>query len=188
MQFRQPIEFTEFKVKRYWWKWALGIILHLLLAGVIRAGGVMRVGGTASSLHIIVIIIFLIDVLLIFPEASHFRYVITDREIIIKRLIYPDITIPFVAVTEVNNAALFSLTGGFGLKIGDEVLTAYKITYTSNNFITGRKKYSNALIYAKDRKKFIGALESRIDPHMILINSTESAFKKKIDKKDKRRD
>lgn len=158
----QPL---EFKVKRHWWMWILGVFWHLFaLAAFMR------------NISFFAVIVIIIDIVIIFPEI-HVRYIMTDREIIVKRLIYLDIHILFVTVTSVDNATLLTF-GGFALHIMENSMGAYKIVYTKGR----RHRHSAVIITPKDRLQFIHELGLHIDKNVILIGNTESAFKKKKDK------
>jgi hypothetical protein len=156
---------VEFKVKRHFWMWALGTFFHLFALGAFMQG-----------VSFFAVIAIFIDIFIIFPEI-HVRYIFTDREIIVKRLLYPDIHIFFVTVTSVDNATLLTF-GGFALHIMENSMGAYKIVYTKGR----RHRHSAVIICPKDGARFIRELESHIDKNVIVIGNTESAFKKKKDK------
>ena len=142
------------------------------------AGGRRYAGrGKAHSLSFIVIIIFFIDVIIVFPEASHLRYIITDREIIIRRILYPEVSVFLADITAVEHATLLTFRS-FALHIMENSMGAYKIVYTKGR----RHKHSAVIICPKNGDEFIRKLRLHIDKTVILPNNTESAFKKKKDK------
>jgi len=158
-----PINFTEFKVKRRWWILALFILIHIFAVISIR------------QTYFIFAVVFILDMIVILPDASHFRYIINDKFIIVKRILYPDIEIPVSTITAVNAYTLFAMRG-FGLKIIEHTYGGYRIIYHIN-----RMKYV-VIVAPKESEEFIGKLSSNLtDKSVILINNTESAFKKKKD-------
>lgn len=162
---------VKFKVKRHWALWALGIFLNLLAIRFITAG-----------VYPVFFVILVVDFVIILPEASHFNYIIEDKCLTVKRLMYSDIEIPCSSITAVENATLFTAPG-FATKINEWSLGAYKITYSasSNNYKHNGKRKA-VVISCKDREKFISELTLYIDTKAILINNTESTFKYKKDK------
>ena len=78
-------------------------------------------------------------------------------------------------ITAVENATLLT-NWGAGVKLNENSLSSYKITY-DNEY----KQRKAEIVSPKDREKFIGELALYTDREVILINNTESAFKKKKD-------
>jgi len=154
----------EFKVKKRWWSGAVYIIINLIAFGCVLSP-------IAGKLILVPIIIILIDLFVIFPDASHYRYIINDKFIIVKRIIYPDIQVPLVTITQINDYNMIAVPG-FGVKIIEQSRGGYRIVYSVY------KKTSEVIICSpKDPNKFIIELCSRVDKNVNLINNTESAFK-----------
>ena len=152
----------------------MSILGNLLALRAFQVGQANNRAGSGSGVYLLFYIVILIDIFVIFPEI-HSRYIVTDREIIVKRLIYFDVTIPFAAITAVEHATLLTF-GGFALHIMESSGGAYKIVYVKR-----KRRHSAAVICPKEGKKFICEIELYIDKNVILLNSTESAFKKKKD-------
>jgi len=157
----------KFKVKRHWWMWALGILGHIIATRFFQIG-----------IYPVLIVVLIIDFIFIFPEAFHFSYDIINRQLTVKRVIYSDISFPVSEITAVENATLLTMMGGFGLQIYSESFGTYKITYSKND---GSRRRTAVLVCPKNRQEFIRELSLHVDRKVILINNTESAFKKKKD-------
>ena len=159
-----PVNFTEYGVKRRWWT----IVLFILL----NAFGIISLRKTSY----ILLAILIIDIIAIFPDASHFRYIINDKFITVKRIIYPDIEIPISAITQID-VYYVMIVPGFGVKILENTKNGYRIIYNIS-----RKRYVT-IISPKDPEKFIGELSLHIpDKSVVLTGNTESPFKRKKDK------
>ena len=154
----------KFKVKRHWWMWVIGILINAFAVRFLSAGQ-----------YIVAVVVFIADVVIIFPDASHFRYVIDNKCVTVKRIIYSDIEIPCHVITAVEKATMFTF-GGFALKIWESSFGSYKITYYNQ-----AHRLSAVVISPKESRQFLSELELNIDKEIILINNTESAFKKKKD-------
>ena len=169
---------AEFKVKKRWWIWALFILCNFVAISIcFRAGkgsGYIHDPGFTSGSVILFTIILIVD-LIIIPDASHFRYVLNDKFLEIKCILYPGADILLSSIIAVENAALMTFRGA-GVKIYEESFGAIKIVYTE-----GRGKHKSVIITPKNRTKFIEELGKRVDPNVILIDNKESAFKKKKD-------
>ena len=161
---KYKIEYPEFKVQRRWYLWVTAIFFNLLA---------LRFGFTKNYFMLVVILI--IDVVLL-PDASHFRYVINDKFISVKCIIYPGWEIPLSMITAVENESLMAFKG-LGLRMIESSPSAYRIKY-----MEGRRE-KTIILSPKDRENFIIELSSRIDKNLILVNNTESAFKRRKDKK-----
>ena len=107
----------KFKVKRHWWIWALFILWHAFAIRFLQSG-------IYSALFYITVIL---DIIVIFPTASHLKYEITYGQLTVKRVIYPDISFPCKLIIAVEKAELLELKGG-PFKI-EGSLGAYKLTY-----------------------------------------------------------
>ena len=162
----------NFKVKRHWWMWALWALYHIIASGFLRIG-----------IYHLLLVIILLDFIIIFPEASHFRYDIINRQFTVKRIGYYDISFPCDKIMSVENATLFTMWGGRSAVINmnqiiDSSFGAFKITYIDKNGVIRRK---GLVISPKNGKAFLSELILNVDPKVIWINNTESAFKKKKD-------
>ena len=155
---------VEFKVKRRWWTCALFILLQIL-----------AVSSLFSKIYFLFYIILAADIFVILPDASHFRYILSDKFLTVKRILYPEIEIPLNAVTELNDYTLIA-TGGFALKIIEHTSGGYRIVYS---IYRGKRKA--VIISPKETDKFINEFCSRVDKGVDLRNNTESAFKKRKD-------
>ena len=162
----------KFRVKRHWWMWVLGVLWHIFASCFLRIG-----------IWQLLVIVIAFDFLVVFPDASHFSYDIENRQFTIRRfLLYSDISFPCGAIVAVENATLFTMGGGFrsaainDLKIYSESFGALKIIYSVNTNMRRRKAVT---VGPKDREAFLLELQRNVDPKVILINNTESAFKKK---------
>ena len=153
----------KFNVKRRWWTCALFILFNIL-----------AILSVFSGIYLLFVIVFAAD-LFILRDASHIRYIINDKFIIIKRIFYSDIEIPLISITEINNYYLMA-NQGFGTGIIEHVFGGYRIVYNLS-----RRKNKTVIISPKDPEKFIAELYSHADKNVNLINSTESAFKRKKD-------
>ena len=163
----------KFGVKRHWWMWGLCVLWHLVAARFFAIG-----------FWQVLAVLLAADFFLIFPEASHYSYDITNRQFTAKRAGYSDISFPVSAITAVENATLFTAWGGRSSVINmnqiiEWAFGTYKIIYNANAENHSRK---SVLICPKNRKEFLNELRRHVDPEVILINNTESAFKKKKDK------
>jgi hypothetical protein len=153
--------------------WAVWALWHIFAACFLRIGAWQ-----------VLAVVLAIDFIFIFPEAYQFRYDIEHRQFTIKRRLYPDISFPCASIVAVENATLFTMRGGFrsaavtDLKIYSESFGAYRITYTINPNSPGGQRKS-VIVCPKDREAFLEELKINVDPRVILINNTESAFKKK---------
>ena len=156
----------KFKVKRHWWIWALGILYNLLAIKFLQAG-----------IYLLAVIMFAADIAVIFPEI-HLQYIFEDRHITIQRLIYPNISIAYHIITAVEYAPLLTFQG-FALKIMEDNMGAYKITYSKSK---SNHKRAGIVFCPKNQEKFMSELALHIDKKVILINNTESAFKRKKDR------
>jgi len=164
----------NFKVKRHWWMWALWALYHILASSFLRIG-----------IYQLLLVVILLDFIIIFPEASHFRYDIINRQFTVKRIGYYDISFPCDKIMSVENATLFTMWGGRSSVINmnqiiDSSFGALKITYSKNPNVPGGCRKA-IIVTPKDRKAFLTELVLNVDPKVIWINNTESAFKKKKD-------
>ena len=177
----------DFKVKRHWWIWALAIAFNLfavqvLLNGIYRlfmnAGEVPLISTLIKFVNspqfIIFAIIFIADILVI-RDASHINYNLDDKFLTVQFAVFSNKVIPLISVLAVDGVSLMSFQG-FGVHIIESSAAAYKITYR----VSSRKRKS-IIVSPKDKELFIKELGSRIDKNVILLNSKESAFKKKKD-------
>ena len=155
--------FTEFKVKRRWWTIALFLFFQIFALACI-----------VGRVYLMAAIILAADFFII-PDALHYRYIINDKFIIVKRILYPDTEIPLSTITQINNYMLM-MNKGFALKIIETIHGGYKINYS-----IFRGKNEVVIISPKDCDKFIRELCSRVDKEVNLIHNTESAFKKRKD-------
>ena len=156
----------KFKVKRHWWMWAGGILFHILAI-------IMAVRGAQW----IFMLLFFVDIFVVFPDM-HLSYTIAQRQLIIKRILFPEIEIPCdkIQTIEFYSSTMF---GGFGIKIIENVnpaTAALRFTYSKPN---GR--HYGIIISAKERDNFMNELSKYIAKEVILFNNTESAFKTKKD-------
>ena len=155
----------EFKVRRRWWTCALFVLFHIL-----------AVSSLVSKIHFLFYIVLAADIIVILPDASHFRYVLNDKFLTVKRIMYPEISIPLSAVTEINNYTLIA-TRGFGTKIIEHTSGGYRIGYSMS-----RGKRQTVIVSPKELDEFIREFCARVDKNINLINNEESAFKKRKDK------
>jgi len=138
----------EFKVKRHWWIWALGIFYHILAIRFFHSGR-----------YLFQVIIVILDILFIFPEASHLGYKIKFRQLTVKRLIYPDISFPCDDIIAVEKPTLFhNVKWGNGYSLG-----AYKIIYITDN---GEFKMPVVIIVAKNRQEFLTELAANTNANI----------------------
>jgi len=161
---KYPANSIEFKIKRRWWIWVIGILFNIL---AIRFYFI--------KVYLFFFIVIICDIFAL-SEASHHRYIISDKFLYIECIVYPGLEILLDSITAVDNATLMTFRGA-GVKIYEESLGAFKITYSEYK---GRMK--TVIVTPKNRKEFIVELSSRIDKKVILIDNIESAFKKKKDK------
>jgi hypothetical protein len=163
----QQIESVEFKVKRRWWSWALFIIIHVFVI----------IPSAIWGAYFLFAVVFIIDMVVVFPAASHLVYIMDDKFLYTKRLIYPDIEIPISAITQVDE---YHLTGvqGFGLARIEFHPDGYRIICT----LRRGKRYIE-IVTPKDRQKFITELSKRvIDKNVLLLGNTEWTIKRKKDR------
>ena len=167
------INFAEFKVKHRLWLWVIALLWHIIAIrlSLLRINDYWNVPNYWP-----LIIVLVLDVILI-PDASHFRYVINDKFLEIKCVVYPGADILLSSITAVQNATIMTFRG-FGVKIYEESFGAYKITYSER-----RGRLKTVIVTPKNGKKFIEELGLHVEKNVILIDNTESAFKKKKDQK-----
>ena len=157
----------KFKVKRHWWMWALWGFFALLAIRFLMVG-----------MSYIFYIFLAVSFAFIFSEASDVSYEIINRQFTVKRIIYYDISFPCDAITSVEKATLFVMKGGFAAQFYTESFGSYKITYSTKS--TNRQRKA-VIVSPKDKTAFLSELRLHIDPKLILIDNTESVFKKKKD-------
>jgi len=158
-KFTYPVDFKEFKVKKRLWIWLLAILINII---AIRCA-VIRV-------YLVFFVILAVD-LMVLPDACHFRYILNDKFLEIKCIIFPTPDIVLSSITKVEIATLMTFRG-FGLKIYEETAEAFKISY-----MDGRRQ-KNIIVTPKNSNEFIHELSLRVDKNVIVIGNTESAFKK----------
>lgn len=175
------INFVEFRAKKHWWIWAIGILCHFIIVRICFPGNgpnqdfiKKNMDMTAGMGGILFFAIIIIIDMVILPDASHFKYVINDKFLEIKCVLFPGADILLASIISVQNATLMTFPG-FGIKVYEESFGAYKI-----NYVDGRREKS-IIIAPKNRIEFIKELSSRIDKNVILLDNIESAFKKKKD-------
>jgi len=161
----------NFQVKRRWWIWAIAALWHIFASCFLRIG-----------IWQVIIAVIILDFILVFPEI-HLSYNITNRQFTVKRIGYSDVSFPCNAITAVENATLFTMWGGRNAYINmnqivSESLGAYRITYITD---TENHKRKAVIVSPKNRQDFLTELSLNVDPKVILVNNTESAFKKKKD-------
>jgi len=155
----------KYGVKRRWWVWGIGIMFNVL---AIRA--------LQLRIYPLFFLVFLIDILVILPEASHYCYNLDRGILTIKRVLFSDIVIPCSDITLLEKAIFLTL-GGFGVRIFEHSFQAYKITYRVNN----RRKV--VIISPKD-SEFMKEFTSYIDNTVIMFDKAGTTFKYKKDKTD----
>ena len=160
---KYPVNFKEFKVKKRWWIWALGLLLNII---AIRCA--------MTKIYPVFVVILIADMFII-PDAAHFRYVLNDKFLEIKCIIFPTPDVLLSSIIAVESATLFTFRG-FGVKLYEESSGAFKISY-----MEGRRQKA-LVITPKDSENFIYELGLRIDKQLILLHNKESAFKKKKDR------
>jgi len=143
--------------------WVIGIVFNILALRFLQAG-----------IIVLSVIIFILDIFVILPEI-HLWYIIENKCLIVKRILYPDKVIPCNTITLTENAALLTVAG-FALKIMENSLSGYKITYHDKNHLLRA-----AVISPKDRRQFMSELALYLDREVIAPNNSESAFKRKKD-------
>ncbi|MCL2772594.1 MAG: PH domain-containing protein [Oscillospiraceae bacterium] len=153
----------KFKVKRQWWMWVIGIVCNILAVRFLQVDG----------LYIMSVIIFIADVFIIFPDI-HLSYVIENKCLTVNRIL-PKKVIPCNTIMSVESATLLTV-GGFALKIYENKLGSYKITYLDEIH-----KRRAVIVSPKNGQEFMSELDLYIDREVNLLNNTESAFKKKKD-------
>ena len=162
-------EFAQnFKAKKRWWMWGLAILAHFV-----------AVRFWIAEIYVVPIGAIILDLVLL-PDVTHRSYVIDDKFLTIKTLfypVYPSEEIALHMIVAVEKATLMSF-GGFGTRIYEGSLGAYKILHSEN-----RGKVKSVIVFPKNHGDFIDALASRVDKSVILINNHESAFKKKKDER-----
>jgi len=160
-----PIEFKEFKVRKHWWMWAIAVFVHIL-----------AIRFWVIGIYHVMVVLWIAD-LFILSDAAHFRYVLNDKFLEVRRIVYPGTDILLSSIISVQSATLFTLPG-FGLKINEDSMGAYKINYMEG------KKEKAIIITPKKGNEFIGELSSRlVDKNVVLLDNRESAFKKKKDQR-----
>lgn len=137
----------KFKVKHHLWIWALFILLNAFLIRMFQLG-----------MYFIPCIIFILEIIAVLPEASHFKYDITYRQLTVKRIIYHDISFPCSSITSVEKAELLELNGKFKLKSS---LGAYKITYIAKK--RNNEYMKSVIVSAKEREKFLSELALNVN-------------------------
>jgi hypothetical protein len=147
-----PVNQTEFKVKKHWWMWALGILFNIL-----------AISSAVRGYYFIFIAVLISDIIVL-PDACHYRYVIDDKFLEVKGILFPGPDILLGSITIVEEAVLMTF-GGFGLKIYTDSIGAYRIKY-----MDGRRE-KTVIVAPKDRKRFINELGSRIDRTVMCIDS-----------------
>ena len=157
-----PVNEVIFKVKKRWWIWALALLVNII-----------AVRCAITGFYLITVVIFILD-LLILPDAAHFRYVLNDKFLEIRCIVFPTPDILLSSITAVENATLMTFRG-FATKFFEEAMSAYRISY-----MDGRIRKA-VIITPKDRQDFIHELGLRVDKQVILTDNKESAFKKKKD-------
>lgn len=156
---KYPTNFTAFTVKRRWWTMALFILYQIIAASCLF-----------GKAYLIFTLIIAADFFIVLPDASHYRYIINDKFVIIKRIFYSDIEIPLNTITQINNYLLL-MAPGFGVKIIESVHGGYQINYSLY-----RGKNNVVIFNPKDCDNFIRELCSRVDKEIDVRNITESAF------------
>ena len=168
----------EFKVKRHWWIWAIFIVCNIVVIQICFRGLSDSTGEYVEGLRGLWFSlgffgVFLAAYLILLPDVTHYSYVINDKFLVVKRVLYPCVEIPLHTITAIDKATLMSFRG-FGLKIYEESFGSYKITYK-----TARKHV--VILSPKDSLDFMLELGSHVERAVILIDNFESAFKKKKD-------
>ena len=164
----QQIEFAEFKVKRRWWKWALFIIIHMFVI----------IPSVIAGAYFLFFIVFVIDMVVVFPDAAHLRYIMDDKFLTTKRFIFPNIEIPIAAITQVDEYHL-SFIHGVGLHRFELLPAGYRIICS----LKRGKRYVE-IVTPKDPEKFIVELSKRIpDKSVILGRNAEWTIPRKKDRK-----
>ena len=149
-----PVNQAIFKVKKHWWMWGLGIIFNILAISSLMRG-----------VYFIFIVILIAD-LIVLPDACHYRYVIGEKFLEVKGIIFSGSDILLASITTVEEAVLMTFSG-FGLKIYTDSMGAYRIKY-----MDGRRE--KAIIVApKDRERFLYELGSRVEK---TVMQTDSGF------------
>ena len=156
------------KVKRRWWTWTLGILLNVLAVGSLLAQQRAQIYRQYGPSYLLFFIVFLIDIFIILPDATHLCYIIESKTFTVKRTLFSYIVIPYGDITALDNAPLLTF-GGFGVKIWDDSFETYKITYRKK----GRLKV--VIISPKD-PMFIRELCAYVDDSVILFNNKETPF------------
>jgi len=167
---------TKFKVRRRWWVWVIGIIWNIVAIRwlMIPASSDPRVSSVShNSTYFLILIVLLVDIFVILPEVSCLYYTFDKGTLIIKRVILSDISIQCNKITRVEKATAITLPG-FGVKIFENSMGSYKIVYRVYN------KFKVAIVSPKS-KEFMAELATQIDNDTILLNNTDSPFKRKKD-------
>jgi len=168
----------NFKVKRHWWIWALGIVynlfaLKLLLDNILDS----NLTEFFNSPQFTIFVVVLIADIIVIRDASHINYNLSDKFLTVKFAIFSKYkVIPLISILEVKGFSLMTFQG-FGVQIIESSLAGYRITYR-----VGQGKRMSLIISPKDKEMFIEELGLRIDKKVILLNNKESAF---LNRKDK---
>jgi len=161
---------VKFEVKHHWWIWVVWILWHFIAARFLTV-----------KIWYMLWIALLLDFIVIFPEASHFKYEIKNRQFTVKRIVYSDISFPCTSITSVEDAKLFT-TRGMRMNDSDEhhivsrSLGTYKITYIKKRRNNSRS--AAVLVSPKDKREFIRELSLNVSPEVILVESAEKINKK----------
>lgn len=126
---------------------------------------------------LIFFVFLLLAYLIILPDLMHHRYIVNDKLLVVKSILYPCVEIPLHMITAIEKATLMTFKG-FGLHIYEESFGSYKITYMDTR---KRRRYKTIIVSPKNGLNFMLEIGSCVDKAVILIDNFESAFKKKRD-------
>ena len=155
----------KYRVNRRWWVWGIVILFNIFALRSFQLG-----------IYPFFFIVLFIDIVVLFPEASHYCYTLERGILTVKRVLLPDIVVPCGDITSLEKAIFLTL-GGFGVKVFEHSFKAYKITYRANN----RRKV--VIISPKD-SDFMKEFASHIDNTVIMFDKDGNTFKKKKNQTD----
>ena len=147
-----PANQLEFKVKKHWWIWALGLLFNFF-----------AISGAIRGYYFLLIIVIIAD-LIVIPDACHYKYVIDDKFLDVKGIGFPGPVILLASITIVEEYAIMTFRG-FGLKIFTDTVGGHMRV----KYMEGRREKA-LIISPKDRIGFLNALGSRVDKSVITTN------------------
>jgi len=147
-----PKNQLEFKIKKHWWMWVLGLLFNFF-----------AISAAVRGYYFLLIIVLIAD-LIVIPDACHYKYVIDDKFLDVKGIGFPGPVIFLASITVVEEVAIMTFRG-FGLKIFTDTVGGHmRIKY-----MEGRREKA-VIISPKNRTGFLDALGSRVDKGVIIAD------------------